>query len=72
MYTDPNMEQGPMLDKNYVLTGPIKAMCCDKILQPGEAVNVRKYTSKNRLLVKTERGFHKIKRSALNRAGKEV
>jgi hypothetical protein len=73
MYSDPNTEQGEMLNKSYELTDDIKTLCCRRVLKKGEIVKVYKYTSKNRLLViEKNNSVHKIKRSNLNRVGKEI
>lgn len=71
MYIDRNTKQGDMVGKYYIFKEELKALCCPKIFKPGDKAHVRLYTSKNRLLVKDVtkkyRGFHKIKRSGLNR-----
>lgn len=73
MYIDRNTEQGEMFGKTYELTEDIKALCCGHTLKKGEIVEVMRYTSKNRLLVVMKnKSVHKIKRSNLNRAGKEI
>jgi hypothetical protein len=71
MYIDRNTKQGNMIGNYYIFKEKLKALCCSKVFKPGDKVHVRLYTSKNRLLVKDVsrrlKGFHKIKRSGLNR-----
>lgn len=72
MYVDHTTVQGDMVDKFYIFNDELKALCCSKIFKFGEVVRVYAYTSKNRLLVETKRGgFHKVKRSSLNRTTEE-
>ena len=71
-YILPGTEQGDMIDKYYVFKEELKALCCPKIFKVGEVIRVYSYTSKNRLLVLDKRGgYHKIKRSGLNRTAEE-
>ena len=72
MYIDENAKQGSMLNKTYELTEDIKPLCCNNILKKGEIVKVTLYSSRNRLLVDKNGSIHKIKRSSLNRIGKEI
>jgi hypothetical protein len=69
---DPNCVQGEMAGKTYRLTEPIQALCCNQFLPIGTIVKVYKYTSKNRLLIEVSQGWHKIKRSNLNRVGELI
>ena len=72
MYIDKTTEQGDMVDKYYVFKEKLKARCCSKVFKPGEIVLVHMYTSKNRLLIKDKKGgYHKVKRSSLNRTAVE-
>lgn len=75
MYIDLSTEQGNMVGKYYIFKEELKALCCSKVFKPGNKVLVHAYTSKNRLLVKDVskrlRGYHKIKRSGLNRTAVE-
>lgn len=72
MYIDRNAKQGAMVDKHYVFKEELKARCCSKVFKTGEVVLVYMYTSKNRLLIKTNRGgCHKVKRSSFNRTTEE-
>jgi Mg2+ and Co2+ transporter CorA len=76
MYIDKNTAQGEMFNKVYELTEDIKPLCCETILKKETRVKVERYTSKNRLLIEvlgvSGRPLHKIKRSNLNRVGKEI
>lgn len=67
MYIDRNTKQGDMVGKQYVFKEELSVLCCSKVFKVGEVVTVRMYTSKNRLLIKGNRGFHKVKRSSFNR-----
>jgi len=75
MYIDYDTEQRDMTNRVYDLTEDIKTLCCSYILEKGSQLRVVRYTSKNRLLVETygkNASLHKIKRSNLNRVGKEI
>lgn len=75
MYIDYDTEQGDMTNRVYELMENINPLCCEHILEKGSQVRVIRYTSKNRLLIETfgkNASLHKIKRSNLNRVGKEI
>ena len=64
-----------MTNKTYELLENLKPLCCNNIIEKGSQLTVIKYTSKNRLLVRVygkNAAFHRVKRSNLNRVGKEI
>ena len=75
MYVDYDIDQSDMTNRVYELMGDIKPLCCEHILEKGSQVRVIRYTSKNRLLIEIfgkNASLHRIKRSNLNRVGKEI
>ncbi len=72
MYIDRNTKQGDMVDKHYIFKEELKARCCSKVFKTGEVALVYRYTSKNRLMIRDNRGWcHKVKRSSFNRTTDE-
>jgi hypothetical protein len=51
MYIDHNTVQGDMVNKYYVFKEELGTLCCSKVFELGEIVQVYKYTSKNRVMV---------------------